>query len=168
MTALDNNEAASPCEWNNLKVYLLTWTIQGNSNTEAGNIFYQIEAPTNALHLSSAIKPESISEGWKAVSSANTMPEPTLLSAFSGAWRSLGRAVPYFPSESKNFIKVEEGSDLLFANSRASFYPSHVWRANISIAKSLKEKKKKKELQLVSFTPEDKLCYLVLWVNWGM
>lgn len=49
----------------------------------------------------------------------------------------------HFPSESNNFIKVEEGSNLLFANRRASFYPSHVWRANISIAKSLKKKKKK-------------------------
>lgn len=117
MAALNGREAASPREWNNLIAYPTTWTIQGNSNTETRNIFYQNEAPTSTLHLSSAIKPQSISEGWKAVSSVNSTWKPTLLSAFSGAWRSLARAVPYFPS--KGFIKVEEGSDLLFANRRA-------------------------------------------------
>lgn len=45
--------------------------------------------------------------------------------------RSLARAVPYLPSESKSFIKVDGGSDLFYSlkeegSYRAAFYPLDV------------------------------------------
>lgn len=67
------------------QVLPLTWTIQEDCDTEARNIFYQREALSDTLHLSSAIKPEGISDGLEALPSANAMWKPTLLSALSGA-----------------------------------------------------------------------------------
>lgn len=71
------------------------------------------------------------------------------LSYISIFWCTETWAVPYLPSKSKSFIRVDGGSDRFYAlkeerSFRSSFYLVDVWHANISIVKKKSQKTKKK------------------------